>query len=331
MPQRPALKNDLLRQHSVIRTQSPAAMRDILDTVYKARRFDVRPGGGDFFARAGRLQFQHIGFDYCAYEAEVELGFPAIGSLRQQICLSGGGETFVGGGRIPLSIEDTCVIPAGADVGVSLNAPYRQLVLRVDPDALRRKLEAIVGEPVARAPEFGRSANFRSPGLRSLRRLALFLADELDRQDSPLPPAALGEIEDAVLAAFVCGHQHDFSHLLAKGAPPPSPRQVRMAEAFIEAHWGEPLTVEAISQAVGVSARSLFRAFKQSRGHSPMEFLKETRLRQARAMLSRPEGALTVMEVAFTCGFQSHGHFARDYRLLFGETPSATFSRARSR
>jgi transcriptional regulator GlxA family with amidase domain len=35
------------------------------------------------------------------------------------------------------------------------------------------------------------------------------------------------------------------------------------------------------------------------------------------------------MKVAFACGFQSHGHFAREYRLQYGEAPSDTLARAR--
>jgi transcriptional regulator GlxA family with amidase domain len=31
-----------------------------------------------------------------------------------------------------------------------------------------------------------------------------------------------------------------------------------------------------------------------------------------------------VTGVAFACGFQNLGHFARDYRLRFGELPSET-------
>lgn len=329
MPRRDVLKNDLLRRHALIRTDEPERMRDLLFGVYKARKFEVRRGGGHFFARANRLQFEHVGFDYCAYGADIEVDFPAIGSLRQQICLSGAGETLIGRRRMSLSPDDTTVIPAGAAVETHFNASYRQLVLRIDPDALRRKLEAVIGDSVSGSIEFPGAASFRSPGLRSLRRLTAFFVDEMDRQGAQFPALALAPFEEALLVAFLYGHRHTYSPLLEAEALTPSRRQVQQAEAFIEAHWREPLTIEAISQAAGVSARSIFRAFKQTRGNSPMEFLKETRLSRARGMLSHAGPEQSVMEVAYACGFQSHGHFAREYREKFGESPSATLAHAR--
>jgi transcriptional regulator GlxA family with amidase domain len=72
----------------------------------------------------------------------------------------------------------------------------------------------------------------------------------------------------------------------------------------------------------GVSARVLFRSFRQHRGCTPMEFAKQVRLNQARRMLAEPGASVTA--VAYACGFFSTGHFARAYREAFGELPSET-------
>ena len=61
--------------------------------------------------------------------------------------------------------------------------------------------------------------------------------------------------------------------------------------------------------------------------------LKQIRLSQVHHALSYPEvqriiGGSTVHEIACHYGFQSHNHFARDYRKRFGESPSATLQRA---
>ena len=70
--------------------------------------------------------------------------------------------------------------------------------------------------------------------------------------------------------------------------------------------------------------RSIFKAFKEARGVSPMAFVKRVRLTQARRMLQAPAEVTSVIDVAFQCGFLNPGHFARDYRLAFGELPSQT-------
>ena len=320
---------DFLSRHALIRTDDPERMREVLFDVYEARRFDVHRDRGNFLARANRIQFERIGFDYCAYGAEVEVGFPPVGSLRQQICLSGAGETVVAGRSMSVSPAQTIVIPAGEPVNVRFNPSYRQLVLRVDADALRRKLEIIVGRDVRGAIEVGALASFRSPKLRSLRRLASFFADEANHQGAHFPMPFVAEFEEALLVAFLYGHDHNFSQWLEGEPLLASSRQFETAEDYIVAHWREPITIESIAAATGISGRSLFRIFKQSKGRSPMSFLKDIRLSKAHELLSRAEGDSSVMEVALACGFQSHSHFAREYRIKFGQMPSETPLRAR--
>jgi transcriptional regulator GlxA family with amidase domain len=105
---------------------------------------------------------------------------------------------------------------------------------------------------------------------------------------------------------------------------------VRRAEDYIEAHWDQPITVEALALVTNSSARSVFHTFKQSRGYSPMAFVKQVRMRHARRMLAHPLPATSVTDVAFACGFSNLGHFAEDYCTQFGERPLQTLNAARS-
>lgn len=77
-----------------------------------------------------------------------------------------------------------------------------------------------------------------------------------------------------------------------------------------------------------ISARSLFRQFKQDRGYSPGDFAKRIRLDRAREMLEQAEGNTSVTQIVLKCGFQNPGHFARDFHLAFGELPSDTLRRS---
>jgi transcriptional regulator GlxA family with amidase domain len=104
---------------------------------------------------------------------------------------------------------------------------------------------------------------------------------------------------------------------------------VRRVEEYIEANWREPISVEALALVINVSARSIFQTFKANRGYSPMYFVKQLRLKHANKMLTKPEYDTSVTRVAFECGFGSLGHFASDYRKVFGEQPSETLHRAR--
>jgi len=100
-------------------------------------------------------------------------------------------------------------------------------------------------------------------------------------------------------------------------------RQLRLAEDYIEANWDKPLELEVLAKITNISARSLFYYFRKWRSKTPMQYLKEVRLKHARQMLQQSPDA-SVATVAFACGFGNLGHFARDYKKAWGERPSET-------
>jgi AraC-like DNA-binding protein len=106
---------------------------------------------------------------------------------------------------------------------------------------------------------------------------------------------------------------------------------VETVKQFVELHWDQPLSVTVLAQAADVNARTLFKRFKQACGFTPQEYIKRVRLHHAREMLQTADRSTTVLGIALKCNFQNQGHFARDYRLAFGERPSDTMERARQR
>src|SRR5262249_48065879 len=154
---------------------------------------------------------------------------------------------------------------------------------------------------------------------------------ELDRDDGKVPAAALAEFEQMLLIAFLTANRHNFSDALEREQPRPAPWQVRRVEEYITANWSRPITIEALATAAAASTRSIFKLFRDSRSCSPMAFVKSVRLQHARRMLLQPDDSTSVVSVAFACGFLNAGHFARDYRIAFGELPSATLGAARHR
>ena len=104
---------------------------------------------------------------------------------------------------------------------------------------------------------------------------------------------------------------------------------VKVAQEFMEMNLQRPLTLADICQAVYASKRSLHYAFQDMFGMGPMAFLKVLRLHAIRRILLRAEPkSLQIKEVANAWGFCSMGHFSRDYKQLFGESPSQTLGKS---
>lgn len=110
----------------------------------------------------------------------------------------------------------------------------------------------------------------------------------------------------------------------------PYPRAdiVKAAQEFMEMNLQRPLTLADLCQAVHASKRSLHYGFQDMFGMGPMAFLKVLRLHAIRRiLLSAAPKSLQVKEVAIAWGFCSMGHFSRDYKQLFSESPSQTLAR----
>lgn len=105
--------------------------------------------------------------------------------------------------------------------------------------------------------------------------------------------------------------------------------RLQTALAFIEAHAHEPLTVAQIAEAAGLSVRGLQDSFHRSLGETPMNWLRDLRLRRAQEeLLQLHPGETSVGDVARAWGFTHMGRFSAEYAVRFGEYPRHTLRRS---
>jgi len=102
--------------------------------------------------------------------------------------------------------------------------------------------------------------------------------------------------------------------------PTSSDPVVAAAMTFTNEHLAS-VTAGEVARAVGVSERTLRRAFQTSIELSWRTYLLQARLLRALALLAQP--GPTVLEVATAVGFDSVSAFTRAFAQRCGETPSA--------
>jgi AraC family transcriptional regulator len=81
------------------------------------------------------------------------------------------------------------------------------------------------------------------------------------------------------------------------------------------------LRTTKLAQLVNLSHSHFCRAFKQSFGVPPHEYLMRTRIERARTLLSGSNS--TIAEIAVSCGLSDQPHLTRLFRRFVGETPGA--------
>src|SRR5215471_7269794 len=109
--------------------------------------------------------------------------------------------------------------------------------------------------------------------------------------------------------------------------PHPLPRDLHRALERLQAEPERPWTLASLAAACGVAPRTLQKHFRRFLGRTPVAFLRELRLDQARQQLLRPAASTSVGDVAARCGFNHLGRFSGWYQRRHGESPSATLRR----
>jgi AraC family transcriptional regulator len=97
-------------------------------------------------------------------------------------------------------------------------------------------------------------------------------------------------------------------------------REMQPLMAFAAAHLDANLSLAALAARSGISAFHMHRLFCAAAGETPKQFTLRLRLDSAAALLLGRHDS--ILDVALSCGFQSHEVFSRAFRRRFGMTPA---------
>ncbi len=206
------------------------------------------------------------------------------------------------------------VSPSADPITLRLNSTLNYLRVSIDPLHLGRLITPSLDDvgPV----RLRRTYAVRSP---QMAHLMLALRAEADDRN----PGGLATIE-AVTTAL--------GNLLVRAAGIEQPRPARVHGGLsslakrrvlemIDAGLDARLTIESLAQEVGLSSAHFARAFKQTLGRAPHQYLLGRRLERARQLIETTDASLS--DIAQRTGFADQAHFTRLFKRAFGATPGA--------
>ncbi|PYI56208.1 helix-turn-helix domain-containing protein [Paenibacillus flagellatus] len=117
--------------------------------------------------------------------------------------------------------------------------------------------------------------------------------------------------------------------LLAGRLGKPGDPRIEEALHLLSANMREPVRIDELARAVGLSPSRLSHLFKETTGSSVVETLNAMRLRQAALLLEHTDR--TASEVAFDVGFRNYNHFLNQFRKRYGVGPGSYRKRERGR
>ena len=98
---------------------------------------------------------------------------------------------------------------------------------------------------------------------------------------------------------------------------------------LVDERFPAPISLAELSRHCGVAERTLEYGFRQVYDTTPLAFVRSQRLTRNRTALLGSRATTSISDSARACGFTHMGQYCKDYRRLFGETPSMTLERAR--
>lgn len=101
----------------------------------------------------------------------------------------------------------------------------------------------------------------------------------------------------------------------------PPARHLLRARDLADARYAEPLRVDDLAAAAGLSRAHFSREFKQAFGESPHAYLLTRRLERAAALLRATDRS--VADICLSVGLQSIGSFTTSFGRAFGLSPTA--------
>lgn len=205
-------------------------------------------------------------------------------------------------------------VPAGMPMWTrttTLHA-FSHLNLHIHKDRLLRFLAPSVGRSAA-LEAMRRPVELQDIG--DIEPLARMVADQLARPTRH--PIFAESLAGGIVAAMMDFNADSADRLAGRLTQ----AQMNKVVAYVESRSYGRITVAEMAAAVGLSESWFAVVFKQTTGHTPLQWKLARRIEIAKTMLLENSHPLT--EIADRLGFSDQAHLTKAFRRMVGETPAS--------
>lgn len=316
------LEKDCLFQSSDLDETRAIVARKFCD-----HRLDQVSRSGNLNAVHNRAEGQSTSLNFIRYGADVEIEPGELNSFYLvQVPLTGQARIDNSAGGVETGPGLGSVLNPHHHTSMRWREGCSQLLLQIDTQQLNRVAERLVGRTLRAPVTFETAVNQRLPDVdqwvRKLQTCFTLAGKKAIYSKGNLHTQAL--VEEQLIEGFLLCQPSDIYGLLAEGGEKVKNQHVRRAMRYMREHFSEPITIGDISESLQVSSRSLQLGFKLEIGLTPLQYLREIRLREARNMLITAPEPDTIGDICERAGFGHFGRFSVEYKRRFGVSPNKT-------
>lgn len=209
---------------------------------------------------------------------------------------------------------DICITPAGLPGGYHAEGEDHFLQIQIEPhflETVAQEAGNIDLSSVELLPKF----RVRHP---QIEQIIMMLYSEVKNGSSWGSKLYIESLTNALAVNLIrdCFTKNDSIALYSGGL---SEHYLITVTDYINDHLATEIKLSDLSELIGISQFHFSRLFKQSMGISPHQYLMAQRVERAKLLLKNSK--LSVTEIAFSCGFNSHSHLGKYFRQFTGMAP----------
>jgi AraC-like DNA-binding protein len=271
--------------------------------------------------RSMSLSFIHWN-DELALSADLENSYlillPEVGS----ICVKIGEKSII------LEQNKAAILSASDHINLQFSSDCRSWLISISRQALEKTVGELTKRRVTNPVVFDRNMTMSTGESKSWWRSTKFLFSEMiDNQTIFSVATQVGDFEHLLIRSILLDQPNNYSDSIAIVADENCPFYLKNSEQFIRIHAQEDINIDDIVEASGTQYRTLYNAFKEIHGVSPMNYLRKVRMEGVRQELLTSCADQQVAPIAMKWAFLHLGRFSVEYKKLFGESPSETLLR----
>jgi AraC-like DNA-binding protein len=243
--------------------------------------------------------------------------------------------TLEGSGMVSLGKQSAILRKGGLTISspsersfIRIDEDCRNLILRVDRQALERQLQVLLNRRLRQPLVFDIQVDAEHQGMAMVRTTLDYICQLYgDASQTLLTSTMGGSLSDYLLSVLLTQLPHNYSVDLLQNQRQPMPHHVKKARDYIEQHLGEPIALASLAQYCDVSIRTLQNGFTRFLQQTPSDYVRTRRLALVHLALQQAGPVDSVTDILLRHGVASFGHFAMQYRKQYGCLPSETLRR----
>ncbi|MEE3507465.1 MULTISPECIES: AraC family transcriptional regulator [unclassified Pseudomonas] len=243
--------------------------------------------------------------------------------------------TLEGSGMVSLGKQSAILRKGGLTISspsersfIRIDKDCRNLILRVDRQALERQLQVLLNRRLRQPLLFDIQVDAEHQGMATVRTTLDYICKLYgDASQTLLTSTMGGSLSDYLLSVLLTQLPHNYSVDLLQDQRQPMPHQVKKARDFIEQHLAEPIALAGLAQFCDVSIRTLQNGFTRFLQQTPSDYVRTRRLALVHVALQQAGPTDSVTDILLRHAVASFGHFAMQYRKQYGCLPSETLRR----